>query len=119
MQPDPRAAAYIWDALRFARNVEVAVGGTPLEMYLEGGPVAWATERQMELVGEALNNLRKTDPETASHVPDIHKIIGMRNVLIHGYAEVNSKIVWLAATQAVPLLIPILEALLVEIPRTS
>lgn len=69
----------------------------------------------MELVGEALNNLRKVDPETASLVPDIHKIIGMRNVLVHVYTEVNNTIVWLAATKAIPALIPVLEALLTEV----
>lgn len=37
-----------------------------------------ATERQIELVGEALNNLRKASP--VERVPDVHKIIGMRNV---------------------------------------
>lgn len=73
----------------------------------------------MELVGEALNNLRKVDPEAASRVPDIHKIIGMRNVLVHGYTEVNSTIVWLAATKAIPELIPVLEALLGEIDPTA
>ena len=85
MQPELRAAAFIWDALHFGRNVHVAVGNTNLETYLEGGPVTWATERQMELVGEALKNLRKVDPESASRVPNVHKIIGMRNVLVHGY----------------------------------
>ncbi len=115
MQPEPRSAAFLWDALHFARNVQVAVGDTSLQIYLEGGPVTWATERQIELVGEALNNLRKVDPESAFRVPDIHKIIGMRNVLIHGYAEVNSTIVWLAATEAIPKLIPVLEALLAKV----
>ena len=115
MQPDPRAAAFLWDALTFVRNVRVAVADTALETYLEGGPVAWATERQVELVSEALNNLRKVDPETASLVPDIRKIIGMRNVLVHGYTEVNNTIVWLAATKAIPALIPVLEALLAEV----
>nr|NLI48816.1 DUF86 domain-containing protein [Propionibacterium sp.] len=115
MRPEPRAAAFLWDAVKFARNVGIAVGTTSLETYLEGGPVAWATERQVELVGEALNNLRKADPELAERIPDAHKIIATRNVLVHGYTEVNSTIVWQAATQAVPGLIPILEALLAEV----
>lgn len=115
MRPDVEAAAYLWDAATFARNVGVAVGATSLEAYLEGGPVAWATERQIELVGEALNNLRKTAPELAERIPDVYKIIATRNVLVHGYTEVNSTIVWQAATQAIPSLIPTLEALLAEV----
>lgn len=115
MQPETEISAHLWNALDFARNVGVAVGEASLNSYLEGGPVAWATERQLELVGEALNNLRKAAPELAERVPDLHKIIGMRNVLVHGYTEVNNTIVWLAATQAVPQLIPVLEDLLSEI----
>ena len=74
-----------------------------------------ATERQVELVGEALNNLRKAAPELAERIPDVHKIIATRHVLVHGYTEVNSTIVWQAATQATPGLIPTLESLLAEV----
>lgn len=48
MRPEAEAAAFLWDALTFARNVGVAVGSTSLEAYQEGGPVAWATERQID-----------------------------------------------------------------------
>lgn len=75
MRPEARAAAFLWDAVAFARNVGVAVGTTSLEAYVEGGPVAWATERQIELVGEALSNLRRAAPELAERIPDVHKII--------------------------------------------
>lgn len=75
----------------------------------------WATERQVELVGAALNNLRKVDPETVSLVPDIQKIIGMRNVPIHGDTAVNNTIVWVVATEAIPALVSVLEALLAEV----
>ena len=115
MRPEAEAAAFLWDAVTFARNVGIAVGTTSLEAYLDGGPVAWATERQIELVGEALNNLRKAAPELAERIPDVHKIIATRNVLARGYTEVNSTIVWQAATQAIPGLIPNLEELLAEV----
>ncbi|MFZ0531467.1 MAG: HepT-like ribonuclease domain-containing protein [Propionicimonas sp.] len=119
MRPEAEAAAFLWDALTFARNVTVAVGTNSLETYLEGGPITWATERQIELVGEALNNLRKAAPELAERVPDVHKIIATRNILVHGYTEVNSTIVWQAATQAIPGLIPTLEALLAEVAQSD
>lgn len=119
MRPETEAAAFLWDAITFARNVSVAVGTAPLETYLKGGPVTWATERQIELVGEALNNLRKVAPELAERIPDVHKIIATRNILVHGYIEVNSTIVWQAATQAIPALIPTLEALLAQVAPTD
>jgi len=114
MRPEPEVAGLVWDALEFARNVRVAVGDTPLETYLEGGPVAWATERQLELIGEVLGKLRTAAPDLAERIPNVHRIIGMRNVLVHGYLVINGRIVWQAATKAVPELIPVLEVLLAD-----
>ena len=114
MRPSGEIPGLLWDALDFARNVQAAVGDTSLEAYLTGGPVAWATERQMELIGEALGKLRTIDPALAERIPNVHRIIAMRNVLVHGYLIVNSRVVWLAATQSVPELVPVLEHLLAE-----
>ena len=115
MRPESQLAGLAWDALEFARNAQIAVGEATLEDFLEGGVVAWATERQIELVGEVLGKLRQAAPDVAERVPNVHKIIGMRNILIHGYLVVNPRIVYRAATEQVPELIPVLEALLVEL----
>lgn len=115
MRPESRLAGLVWDAREFSRNAQIAVGEATVAEFLEGGVVAWATERQIELVGEALSKLRQAAPEIAERVPNVHKIIGMRNVLIHGYLVVNPRIVHRAATEQVPELIPVLEALLAEL----
>ena len=115
MRPEKDLAALVWDALEFSCNAEVALGQATLEEYLAAGPTRWATERQMALIGEALGRLRNVAPEIAERVPNIHRIIGMRNVLVHGYLIINDEIVWQAATKAVPELIPVLRALLLEI----
>lgn len=59
-------------------------------------------ERQLEIIGEALNSLRRVDAETASTFPDLARIIGLRNVLAHGYAIVDDHVVWAAASSRVP-----------------
>jgi uncharacterized protein with HEPN domain len=37
-------------------------------------------ERQFEIAGEAMSVLRNLDPESADRVPNVHKIVGMRNI---------------------------------------
>lgn len=61
-----------------------------------------AVERQLEILGEALNRLRRTDPETAAVVPDLAGIIGMRNVIAHEYGVVDHAIVWSVVEHRVP-----------------
>lgn len=57
-----------------------------------------AVERKLEIVGEALNQLRKQDPLTAAQIPELSAAVGLRNVLIHAYASVNHRLVWDVAT---------------------
>ena len=61
-----------------------------------------------------MNSLRKSNPDVAGRIPAVHRIIGMRNVLVHGYAAVDGATVWTAATTDVPALIPLLERLLAQ-----
>ena len=44
-----------------------------------------AVERDFEIIGEALNRIRKIDEEILERVSEHQRIIGFRNVLIHGY----------------------------------
>jgi uncharacterized protein with HEPN domain len=53
-----------------------------------------AVERQLEIVGEALSQLRRVDPAMASLLTDLPRAVALRNVLIHAYADVDDAIVW-------------------------
>lgn len=52
-----------------------------------------AVERQFEIVGEAPNRLARLDDEVATQIPDLPRIVAFRNVLIHGYATVDNRLV--------------------------
>ena len=119
MRPEKNRAAYIWEALTAARNVRLIVADVSLDQYIGDLLVESATERQIEIVGEALRGLRRRDEVLAERIPHVHKIIGMRNILVHGYAQVDSSIVWTAATKDVSALIPVLERLLAEFDREA
>lgn len=108
------AGAHLWDAAEAARLVrDFTCGKTEAE--LKSDPIIRsATERQLEILGEALNRLRRDDADTAARVPGLEKIIGMRNIISHEYGEVDYEIVWRAATTGIPALIPLLYDLVDE-----
>jgi uncharacterized protein with HEPN domain len=54
--------------------------------YPESEVVRSAVERKFEIIGEALAQLAKREPEIANRIPNFGEIISFRNILIHGYA---------------------------------
>lgn len=51
-------------------------------------------ERELEIIGEALARLRREFSEEAEAIPQIHRIIGLRNIIAHGYDVVDHLIIW-------------------------
>lgn len=51
-----------------------------------------AVERQFEIIGEALNKSAGADGSLTAKFSEIHRIIGLRNRLIHGYDNVDDEI---------------------------
>ena len=64
-----------------------------------------AVERQFEILGEALNRLRRADPGWVAGISEVEKIIGFRNVLAHGYDVVDDAITWDVIQRKLPLLL--------------
>jgi uncharacterized protein with HEPN domain len=84
MRRDPRA--YLWDAKESAELIARFVHGRSFEDYTSDRLVRAAVERHFEIIGEALHRLEKIAPDIAAQIPDLGRAVGMRNLLIHGYA---------------------------------
>lgn len=110
MPPEPRT--FLWDAHRAASLVAGFVSGRSWGDYAQDVLLRSAVERQFEVVGEALNSLRKVDEDLAARVPDLARIVAFRNVLTHRYAAIDDQLVWEVATERVPALVDALAELL-------
>lgn len=101
------------DARAFLVDVETAateirnnfVAGVSLEAYLSDSKTRRAVERSLEIIGEALAQLRKRDPDALAPIHQHSQIIGLRNVLIHEYGKVDDELIWHTVQQKLPLLL--------------
>lgn len=100
----PEARKFLWDAQQAAALIAAFVAGKTFVDYCHDAMLKSAVERQFEIVGEALNGLSKIAPEMAAAIPELRRIIAFRNVLIHGYATVDDKLVWGVVEGKLPLL---------------
>ena len=73
-----------------------------------------AVERQFEIIGEALTKLAKADQETAALISEHRRIIAFRNILIHGYAQIDDRLVWGVVESKLPTLSQEMKKLLEE-----
>lgn len=113
------ARAYLWDAARAADLITSFVEGRTFADYSTDDMLRSAVERQFEIIGEALNQLSKTDAALAGRVPDLPRLVAFRKILIHGYAVVDDSLVWDAATTKLPALRAALAELLPDAPSRT
>ena len=61
-----------------------------------------AIERNIEIIGEAMDRLLKAFPEIG--ITDSRKIVDTRNRIIHGYDSVSEDVIWLIVNRYLPVL---------------
>jgi uncharacterized protein with HEPN domain len=85
---------YLFDIAQAADLEMKFIAGKSFADYGSDVMLRSAIERQMEIVGEAMAQLARIDAETASRISEYRRIVAFRNILIHGYAEIDHRIVW-------------------------
>ena len=78
-----------------------------------------AIMRQLEIIGEATGRLTSEFLQAHADVLPWNVMKSMRNVLIHGYDEVDIEIVWTTATEDIPQIHAPLQKLLSEVADAS
>jgi len=103
---------YLYDIKTAADKLGRFIQGKNLLEYQSDDLLKSAVERQFEIIGEALNQLIKSNPDMRESFPDAREIIAFRNLLIHGYAEVDDQLVWNIAETRLPRLLEKVNTLL-------
>jgi uncharacterized protein with HEPN domain len=92
MRRNPRS--FLWDVIDAADAIFSFAAGRGLSDYTADRMLRSAVERQFEIIGEALSQLAKIDPAVAARIPELRRIVGFRNALIHGYDRIDAAGVW-------------------------
>ncbi|PYK35314.1 MAG: hypothetical protein DME54_05175 [Verrucomicrobia bacterium] len=111
---DPRVS--LLQMQDYARRAQGVIGAHTLEDLSKDDVVRLAIERALEVIGEAANRF---PAEFRAKYPDVEwrKIIGMRNVLIHGYDIVQSDVLWDTVQESLPTLLNQIEQMLRDLEK--
>ena len=101
---NPALIKRLEDAHDACTRVQNFLESVPVETFLESELLRSAVERQLEIIGEALNAASKQDESLIQIIPELPRIVGLRNRLIHGYDSVDAEIVWDLVHRNIPAL---------------
>ncbi|MGQ9655614.1 MAG: HepT-like ribonuclease domain-containing protein [Thermodesulfobacteriota bacterium] len=84
---------YLYDVQQAAELIRTFTSDKTVTDYEGDALLRSAVERQFEIIGEALAQVARLDQALAARITDYRRIIAFRNILIHGYAGIDTKIV--------------------------
>ena len=103
--------SWLFDINRALIEIETFLKDVPdFSTYQKDIKTKRAVERNLEIIGEAMNRINKQNSEI--EFQNSRKIIDTRNRIIHGYDTVSDQVLWGIITNHLPLLKREIEALL-------
>lgn len=104
--------AHLHDILQAAGAVKSFVTGKSFIDYSSEELLRSGVERKLEIMGEALNRIKRDEPELLASIRDYRDVISFRNILVHGYDAIDNRIVWGIVAEDLDNLIADIERLL-------
>ena len=93
MQPDEQDAARLWDMLTYAREIAETAGAMTFDAYLKDKTLRLATERRIEIIGEAARHVSLPFQAAYPQIP-WRKITAQRHVIAHEYGDIKHEIIF-------------------------
>lgn len=101
---EERILKWLYDIKFAIEEIEGFIIDTPKDfrLYSSNLILKRAVERDLEIIGEAVNRILKNDPDF--NLGDAKKIIGLRNQIIHSYDNISDESVWAIIQKHIPIL---------------
>jgi len=110
---DKDICTYLFDVLSSINEIDEYIAENRVyEHYCNNKMLQRAVERNLEIMGEAMNRILKVKPNFP--VQHAKKIISTRNKIIHGYEQIDHTVVWGIVINHLPKLKSEVEKLLSE-----
>ena len=94
-------AVYLRHILDAIHRIETYIHGISKEKYMQEGLLQDGVVRQLEIIGEASNQLSDEFQEKHVEVP-WGQIVGLRNRIVHAYFDINLEITWDIVHEDIP-----------------
>ena len=111
---DDQIKTWLFDILNAINEIDSFFEDAPKEfaVYQNDLKTKRAVERNIEIIGEAMNRVLQSDP--SAPLSNARKIVDTRNRIIHGYDSVSDEIIWSIVVSHLPQLKNEVELLLNE-----
>ncbi|MBS1598061.1 MAG: DUF86 domain-containing protein [Bacteroidetes bacterium] len=101
---DIEIKTWLYDILNAINEIESFLSDRPKDfaVYQKDIRTKRAIERNVEIIGEAMNRILNRD--SATKFSESRKIVDTRNRIIHGYDTVSDEIIWSIVIKYLPVL---------------
>ncbi|MBW1863849.1 MAG: DUF86 domain-containing protein [Deltaproteobacteria bacterium] len=106
-----RDKAYLLDILQAGKLAIFYTAKKSMEEFLADTQCQDAVIRRFEIIGEAA---RRISDETKTDHPELPwlEMVGMRNIMIHEYDDVDMVVVWDTVKKDIPSLVSVIEKII-------
>ncbi len=105
---------YLVDIIETWEAIEKFMDGVREEVFIANEVLCAAVEFKLMVMGEALSSMTQTTRDAFTRTP-VDRVRGMRNRIVHGYFDIDKKLVYQIAIKHVPPLAAEAEQLLASL----
>lgn len=97
----PEINKHLFDILESIQEIKRFISDSDFDKFLSSPLLKAAVERKFQIIGEALNRISKEDSDILENIRDYKRIISFRNIIVHGYDDIDYEILWDVATNKI------------------